>query len=1288
MAERVVIKIDVDADTKSIDRVRRKLIELKAEAEALDDDFGGLSKSSKKLQKDMDGVDKSAGKTGNTFNKVSQNSDKFNKSTGRLGNSLDKGKKKLEGMDKLLNKFGDAMQGLVKFGLKALLLNVGALSAALLSVSGAFTIGRLAVKGWHMALTGAAVVGASFISVLSAIAAGQREYNAALQAYNYKFSKGQVSGTQEAMAQMRGLTSNTKLAVLGAESLSKAFAAISQSTQVTGSITAAMQAMGDFAAASANPAKAIVAAGDFLGKLMKSGKITDDLVKSAEDVGPAFSQALANGMKNMNIKTSDQFMKALMGGQLSTGVAGQLDAVNNTLFGTFKRNLTLIKDDFADMGQGALPGFTAALERVARVISTQLISISGSIDHFTHGTLLDSLVNGFERAAKWGAKLFNEYLPKSEGTFQRISKWWSGVVDGFERAVEWMRPLLDGAQVLKDAFGPLVKSIFTEFGTGMQDFSKLLQDNRPSLMAFGDILKRVFKEIGNVFGEVKKAIITALPVLTTLGRSLEMTFQAIAKVMNGLNGMGDIGSLAAIVGGGFLYKKLGDLGEARGGSGKGGLLSRGLQAAGLSKGAMSSVANMTVMNMNVANMMGAGVLGALGGKGGGIAPLAGTQLGYDPSKPWRANLAGEKAPGRLSGLAGKAKGFLGGPVGGILSALGIGWGLGKMGENKSANWNALGGGATGAAIGTMIAPGIGTLIGAVGGVTVGGLYEAFYGRQKRNKEASKKLATEQTGAVSERAMSKLQAYDIAGAQKELADLEKRNNEIRKIVSDSIDGLSGYQRLDAVRKLKNSGKINKQEMQVLLDAPGTFANELEKQEKELKQNVIPAIDKFNTNIKTLGDVTGKSQSELTKFAQAAGVDLTAPLENFRETMSQILEIDIPASMNEMRMASQDIFLGAMDSVLKAPQALQAAGVAVDQTSSVVRDQVSSGLKLDNATASKLVEDALKFELQKTYDPLTGAMDPAKALTAAREKLGAGGSFYNDPYLLKGLEDKVAPIVAPLLESIARQYQGKDLQTKIAGTNANLIENGYNMTITPPSLAELAKMSPAEAAAITQQFQASTKLGDAATKLNNLGPQIVSAIQSGFSGMDITVNGQSQYGSPWNSDAAKGSSGGSQRAPRGKNDARVDNDKGGDTRTSRYAQTMAKHASLNSRLAGKRGITSGLRSSNLGSLGSDHLTGAAYDLTGQNLGAYQQLVKQQGGFAEFHGGTSDRHLHVVPGPSGDTPMPMAQMASAPAPASGGDTISFVVNPSPGMDETALAKKVINIYQREVRSARERR
>jgi hypothetical protein len=97
--------------------------------------------------------------------------------------------------------------------------------------------------------------------------------------------------------------------------------------------------------------------------------------------------------------------------------------------------------------------------------------------------------------------------------------------------------------------------------------------------------------------------------------------------------------------------------------------------------------------------------------------------------------------------------------------------------------------------------------------------------------------------------------------------------------------------------------------------------------------------------------------------------------------------------------------------------------------------------------------------------------------------------------------------------------------------------------------------------------------------------------------------------------------------------------GDTTTSRLSQTMARHASLNGQLTGKRTMTSSYRTTGLGSINSDHVTGRAYDLTGQNLGQYGTLVNRTGGFAEFHGVGGERHLHVVPGPGaiGDTASP---------------------------------------------------
>jgi hypothetical protein len=146
--------------------------------------------------------------------------------------------------------------------------------------------------------------------------------------------------------------------------------------------------------------------------------------------------------------------------------------------------------------------------------------------------------------------------------------------------------------------------------------------------------------------------------------------------------------------------------------------------------------------------------------------------------------------------------------------------------------------------------------------------------------------------------------------------------------------------------------------------------------------------------------------------------------------------------------------------------------------------------------------------------------------------------------------------------------------------------------------------------------------------------------------------------------------------------------GDTTTSKLSQTMGRHAAMNGQLTGKRTITSSLRNYALGSPSSDHATGSAYDLTGQNLGQYAKLVHANGGFAEFHGSIANRHLHVVPGPGvGDTTSfrPVSSVATG----SGGTTnyYSIEINGANASPE-AIANMVMAKLKDQERSRRERR
>jgi hypothetical protein len=142
---------------------------------------------------------------------------------------------------------------------------------------------------------------------------------------------------------------------------------------------------------------------------------------------------------------------------------------------------------------------------------------------------------------------------------------------------------------------------------------------------------------------------------------------------------------------------------------------------------------------------------------------------------------------------------------------------------------------------------------------------------------------------------------------------------------------------------------------------------------------------------------------------------------------------------------------------------------------------------------------------------------------------------------------------------------------------------------------------------------------------------------------------------------------------------------DTSTSRVQQTLDRHRQIDSGITGKRTVTSSLRNFNLGSLNSDHKTGRAYDLVGQNLGAYGVAVRKSGGFAEFHGGQANRHLHVVPG-TGDSSMPSIVGVQSSGGGSVANSYNITINGT-NQDPEAIANAVMEKIKRSQRSMNER-
>jgi tape measure domain-containing protein len=116
--------------------------------------------------------------------------------------------------------------------------------------------------------------------------------------------------------------------------------------------------------------------------------------------------------------------------------------------------------------------------------------------------------------------------------------------------------------------------------------------------------------------------------------------------------------------------------------------------------------------------------------------------------------------------------------------------------------------------------------------------------------------------------------------------------------------------------------------------------------------------------------------------------------------------------------------------------------------------------------------------------------------------------------------------------------------------------------------------------------------------------------------------------------------------------------GDTRTSRargrhgIGRTLAAHNAIAARSGARTTITNAFMGGGGRGRGSgDHQAGRALDLQGSGLHAYAREVRAGGGFAEFHGQGSGRHLHAVP--AGDTATSRASSTSSRATVVGGSS-----------------------------------
>lgn len=606
------------------------------------------------------------------------------------------------------------------------------------------------------------------------------------------------------------------------------------------------------------------------------------------------------------------------------------------------------------------------------------------------------------------------------------------------------------------------------------------------------------------------------------------------------------------------------------------------------------------------------------------------------------------------------------------------------------------GAAMGAAIGSLIPiPGVGSALGAAVGTVIGGITGYFGGdaaERKIAKEAAKSLnyanMREVTGA--------LITGNTTAALKESGKFAAQAKNFR--------GMSQDHRVAFINKMGKKGFLSATEVERAITHTGTFGKELEQIANDTDVVTKRLTTQFDSLMNGLQGASGKSKDELMALAKTMNVNLYDPTLKLTDAISALgLQMDL---------TTQGLAASGTDAILRANRIFddmfkqEALVTAVTSAAKGIK-QAGGGTRNDYIDL-----------MQKTteYGASKFANDPLAQLYAFQDMLGPGGKAFKKGGALAGLESNFYKNAGVQYQQV-KEAQSKNLAQARTGGIMQLMANaGYEFTDGASGFkglsGQLERMyrskdagvrknaiglesflasgaslgsNPAQIAKTLAAYGinlGSIKTSTAGTLADQLSEQqkelqdaMVKAITTGFDDKPEWWDTAPRW---WQTGPGSDTS-----SPRSRSV--------GDTVSSRLNRTMSRHNYFNSMLTGTRTITSGWRNHSLGSPSSDHVTGNAYDLVGQNLGQYATTINKAGGFAEFHGAAGSRHLHVVPpsSPMGDTGTSRIGQAAPVAiatPQQGSVTIN--VYASENQSEKAIAQIVMNEISKAQRNYRERK
>lgn len=692
-------------------------------------------------------------------------------------------------------------------------------------------------------------------------------------------------------------------------------------------------------------------------------------------------------------------------------------------------------------------------------------------------------------------------------------------------------------------------------------------------------------------------------------------------------------------------------------------------------------------------------------------------------------MASQYAPKEMQGSL-----ALGSSLAAINPLLGVGVGLVGAGMNANNAVAGVGlGMAGGAALGAKFGP-YGALIGAAAGgifAGVGGWWKRNKKRKQEAKEVGRDMAQQASDAMFEGMSNTLRYIGTVGLTS--ANIKKTIENASKPVVDlqnSVNNALAYVE-------KNGQKDFKAELQRQFDTksgpfsaflpdqsavdkatgdPLGFLNSITAANEENSKVQTYMTDKYTDKIQKLSKALGKSEKDIISLAKETNTNLFDVRQSFAETVASITkglartESEINAKFADSQGASLDRFRILEEQDL-APAILEEIGRSLyekGQTgplsladSAGIMDELTAGF--NQFYGGNVVQASMSMIEQLNPDTGLAYEQENSYFSNPNVKAAFTNGNFAEAFRLFTSETLAAIGQAPMdqlnaalgsLDSGALEGQGAAFEsmpeafTKLAqldpgkyfqlqefldpNKNSSLREGkGINELTGLDIQTVIGKLLPRELLPDLPEFdKVSIEATNVEADLKKLGLNAATAAVA-LTALTTLLNQITGVTPDTVSDTA---------SPRG------------DTASSRFNATFMKHQALSSMVTGKRQITSGVRNFNLGSINSDHVTGGALDLVGQNLGQYKSAVEANGGFAEFHGVNASRHLHVVPNAraTGDSPTAVSVgSVRQDGNAIGGSTNNYSININ-GYNKSPqqLAAEVLALIKSNERSITERK